>query len=118
MAKATFTNPFDVYNASETKKAFVKELNSEVEYRELTMAEADAFNKRLLKDYKGSGDPVVDIAEATKISYEKIALALVSPKMTVKDLQALPTSASKAISAIARLIDGNEAVDEEGNSED
>ena len=116
MAK-TF-NPFDAYKTEE-KKVFIEALNSEITYRELTMLEADNFNKRLLKNYDGKGDPTIDLEEATKINYEKVALALVEPKMTVKDLQGLPTSAAKAIAEIVKAIDGKEgATDDEGNSED
>ena len=116
MAK-TF-NPFDAYK-TENKTVFIEALNSDVTYRELTMLEADNFNKRLLKNYDGKGDPTIDLEEATKINYEKVALALIEPKMTVKELQALPTSASKAIAEIAKVIDGKEdTTDEEGNSED
>ncbi len=111
-------NPFDIFIIGE-KTAFIEELNTEIKYRDLTMAESDAFNKRLLKDFDGKGDPTIDLDEATKINYEKIELALIEPKMTVKDLKKLPTSASKAISAIVKAIDGKEdEIDDEGKSDD
>ena len=111
-------NPFDVFTKTE-KTTFIEALDAEIKFRDLTMAEADAFNKRLLKDYNGKGDPTIDLAEATAINYEKVALALIEPKMTVKDLKALPTSASKAIGEIIKAIDGKEeGLDEEGNSKD
>ena len=114
-------NPFDVFRKDLEKTATVEGLDGEIKYRELTMGEADAFNKRLLKDYDGKGDPSIDMNEATKIGYEKIELCMIEPKMTVKQLQKLPASASKTINAIIRLIDGNtdEVIDEEtGNSKD
>ncbi len=114
-------NPFDIFNAKEERTAFIKTLDAEITYHELTMKESDAYNKRLLKDYKGKGDPNIDLVEATKITYEKIAACLISPAMTVADLQNLGSSASKAINEIAKLIEGTteDLVDEEtGNSDD
>jgi len=113
MAKTT--NPFGIFNATEEKTAFIEALNADIKYRLLTMNEADNFNKRLLKDYKGVGEPTVDLSEASAISYEKIALCLIDPKMTVADLKALPTSASKAIGQISKVIEGS--TDDEDKSE-
>jgi len=116
MAKAF--DPFDAY-ATEERVVHIEAFNADVTVRDLTMGESDAFNKRLLKDYDGKGDPTIDLAEAAKINYEKIALAMLSPKKTVKELQAMGTSATKAIQEIIKAIDGKEdEVDDEGNSKD
>ncbi len=112
MAKST--NPFAIFNAMEEKTAHIEALNADIKYRELTMSESDAFNKRLLKDYKGVGEPTVDLSEASAISYEKIALCLIDPIMTVDDLKNLPTSAAKAIGEISKVIEGRE---DEGDEE-
>ena len=113
-------NPFDVFRKDLEKTAKIDGLEGEIKYRELTMGEADSFNKRLLKNYNGKGDPTVDMNEATKIGYEKLELCMLEPKMTVKQLQKLPTSAGKAINAIIKLIDGidDAIIDDEGNSKD
>lgn len=110
-------NPFEKYS-SVSESIFIKALDANVTVRKLTMKENDAFNRRLLKDYKGSGDTVIDIEEATQISYEKVALALIEPKMTVEDLQNLNTGSAKAISEIAKYVDGtaDTIIDKEGNS--
>lgn len=100
-------NPFDAY-AVENKTVHIEALNADVTLRELTIAESDSFNKRLLKGYTGKGEPTVDMEEATKINYEKVALAMIEPKMTVEQLQALPASAGKAIQEIVKHIDGRE----------
>ena len=51
-------NPFAIYATTE-KKAVVDSLDGyEITYRELSMAESDAFNKRLLKGYTGVGTPI------------------------------------------------------------
>ena len=114
-------NPFDNFIA-ENKKAYIKSLDYEITYRELTMAEADALNKRLLKNYDKDTGAEFDMSEATKIAYEKLETCLIDPKMTAEELQALGSSATSAINEIVRLIDGavtlEENVDTEGNSED
>ena len=109
------TNPFDAYIIEETTVTI--EGFGDIKLKALTMAQTDAFNKRLLKGYTGKGDPEIDMVEATKINYEKIEMAMVEPKMTVAQLQALPSSASKVIGEIVKHIDGREddEVEEEGN---
>lgn len=107
-------NPFLKY-AVATKTAFIEEFDSEIKYRELTMAENDAFNLRLLKNYSADNTNV-DIEEATKIAYEKIALCLIEPKVTVEDLKALGSGVSVVINKINKVISGAELeVDSEGN---
>lgn len=110
-------NPFDLFTLGE-QTAFIDALEAEVTFRSLTMSESDAFNKRLLGNYDGKGDPTIDIAEATKINYEKVALCLVSPKMSIADLKALPVTATKAISEIVKAIDGREEDDADEESKD
>ncbi len=115
MSKTTF-NPFDQYRAGVEKVAHIKAFDADITYRELTMKEADAFNKRLLKGYKGKGDPNIDMDEATKIAYEKLAMCLIEPKMTIEDLQNMGVSASPAINEIAKLLEGKqeEMIEEDG----
>ena len=113
-------NPFDQFRAGVEKKAHIKAFDYEITYRELSMREADAFNKRLLKGYKGKGDPDIDIAEATKIAYEKIAMCLIDPALTVSELGDMGVSATPAINEIAKLLEGKqeemlEEADEKGN---
>ena len=107
-------NPFSLFTLGE-QTVFIEAFQAEVTFRALTMAESDAFNKRLLGDYTGKDDATIDIAEATKINYEKVAKCLIEPKMTIEDLKALPVTASKAIAEIVKAIDGREDdKDEEG----
>lgn len=107
-------NPFLKY-AVATKTAFIEEFDSEIKYREITMAENDAFNLRLLKNYSADNSNV-DIEEATQIAYEKIALCLIEPKVTVEDLKALGSGVSVVINKINKIISGGELeLDAEGN---
>lgn len=107
----TKANPFSLFTLGE-QTVFIEALNAEVTFRSLTMSESDEFNKRLLKGYTGKGDPQVDMNEATKINYEKVAMCLISPKMSIEDLKALPVTANKAIGEIAKAIDGRTDEDE------
>lgn len=113
MAKP-FINPFDVYLTTE-RVVHIKALNADVKLRDLTMAESDAFNKRLLNGYTGKGEPTIDMEQATLINYEKVATALIEPPMTVEQLQALGIKAAVAIAEIIKAIDGREDEDAEGN---
>ena len=112
---ATKTNPFAKFAVGE-KKAHIKSLDAEITYRPLTMVEADTFNSRLIKDYDDEGKVSFDYDEATEIKYEKVALCLIEPKMTVEDLKALGGGALEAITEINNLIDGVEEKKEEKKS--
>ena len=120
MAKK-FENAFAMFNATETKTAKIEALGgAEIEYRELTMAEQDAFSKRIVKSYGADGkSPEIDFEEANKIKYEKAALVLITPAMTVDDLMGLPASAADAINEINALVDpevnSSDEMDKEGN---
>jgi hypothetical protein len=73
----------------------------------------------MVKDYNpASGeDPTIDIAEATAIKYEKVALMLVEPEMTADQLRDLPLGANDAIDEILDLLKDEEEslLDAEGN---
>ncbi len=115
---ANVENPFDIFTKKTIKKAKIKALgNVEVKYRDLTMAEADAFSKRLVKDYGIDGStPSIDFDEANEIKYEKAALILVEPKVTVEYLKSLPSAAMKAVAEINALIENEDVgLDDEGN---
>ena len=114
---ANKANVFAQFQGHPPKTATIKALDgAEITYRSLTMAESDAFQKRSVNGFDSEGKPDINFDELTKIRYEKIALGLIEPKMTVKDLADLDASAAKALSEIEALISGNEeVVDEEGN---
>ena len=120
MAKTDFSNAFAKFANHEVKVAVIKALdNAEIKYRELTMAESDAFTKRLIKDFGKDGkDAEIDFNEANEIKYEKVATMLVEPKMTIEDLKALPASAIGAINEINALGEAQPETDAEGNSKD
>jgi len=118
MAKEKYTNPFTIF-VTGTQKANIKALNgAEIEYRELTLSENDAFTKRMIKDEMGEdGKPQFDIDEASAIKYEKVSAMLVKPEMSVEELKALPASAGAVIEEILGLVGEGDETDEEGNSD-
>ena len=115
------TNPFLAFMGVDKKKAKIKALgDSEITYRELTLAEQDEFTKRIIKDFgKDGSEATVNLEEASKIKYEKLALVLIDPKMTVDELKSMHgKGASEAIAEILSLIEGDEDdSEEEGNEE-
>ena len=120
MAKAV-NNPFSKFTEHTTLTATIKALGADIKYRELTMDEADQFNIRLMGEERGIGqERSFNMKDATEIAYEKIALCLIEPAMSIDDLKALPASASAAINEISKLIEGqvDEMSDKEGNYED
>ena len=121
MAKTDFSQAFAKFANNEVKTAKIKALdNAEIKYRELTMAENDAFTNRLIKDVTKDGEAEIDFKEANEIKYEKAAMILVEPTMTVKELKALPASTSEAINEINALVEAqkDDIAGSEGNSED
>ena len=118
MAKTDFSNAFAKFANHEVKVATIKALDdAEIKYRELTMAENDAFTKRLIKDFGKDGkDAEIDFNEANEIKYDKVALMLVDPALTVDELKALPSSAIDAINEINALGETDTGVDDKGNS--
>jgi len=105
-------NVFAKFAGVKEKKAKIKALDgAEVTYRELTMVESDGFNRRMVKEYDSDGKPVFDFNAATEIKYEKVALALIDPKVTVDELKAMSSDAATAIVEIMNLIDDTDEND-------
>ncbi len=101
------------------KKAVIKALdNAEITYRELTLHESDNLTIGLMDMNKldAQGQPTVDVVKASRMKYEKVAMMVVEPAVTVEELYALPASKRGAIDEILALAgDEDEAVDTEGN---
>lgn len=98
-------NIFDKF-VTGTKKVKIKALdNAEIEIRELTVAEGNDFYQRLVKGVKEDGSADIDFNSMMEIRLEKVALALVEPKMTVDELKALSSKANEALTEISDAID-------------
>lgn len=91
---------------SETKVVKVKALGGEeVTIREMSYKESVDFSKRLFKGMGDDGQPIFEPSEFLSIKAEKVASCMVEPKMSIKELLALPASAGEAINEIAEAID-------------
>ena len=116
----TLMNPFDAFKGLAAHKAKIEALDGfEITYRKLTRAEADAFNDKIVKEYDKDGKPVIDMEAITAVVYEKIALCLIDPVMTVEDLQSLEADSDSAMGEIVKLLEKQpEKVDDKGNQKD
>jgi hypothetical protein len=117
MAKENLANVFAQFAGHEPKTAKIKALdNAEIKYRTLTMKEADDFQKKTIKGFDSDGKPQFDFDAIGDIRNEKISLCLLEPKMTIKELEALSSEASKALIEIEALVSGTvDMIDDEGN---
>ncbi len=108
------TNPFDKFTNVGTSKVFIKSLDYEIEYRPLTMAEDDAFNLRLLKGATQTNKQM-NMEEASEIKYEKLALMLVDPVVTVEQLKGLQNAGKVIVEILKEIEPEDDLIDNEGN---
>lgn len=100
------SNIFAKYQTN-TKVIKVKALdNAEVTIRELTVNESNNFYKRLVLEPKADGSMNFNYKEVFDIKVEKVASAMVEPKMTAEELYLLSEGATEAINEISDAIDG------------
>jgi len=99
------SNPFNKFSLK-TKKIKVPALdNAEVEIQEFTVAKSAEYYKRLFSLQNVDGDMKLNPEELFKVKIEKIAECMISPKMTVEELDKLGASANEAIGFISDEID-------------
>ncbi len=113
-------NPFDAFKGLASHTAKIKSLDDfEITYRKLTRKEADDFNDKIVKEYDDNGKAKIDMKAISTVVYEKIALCLIDPVMTVKDLQGLEADSNEPMAEIAKLLEKQpDKVDDEGNQDD
>tara|TARA_R110000772_G_scaffold5454_1_gene19457 strand:- start:11608 stop:11958 length:351 start_codon:yes stop_codon:yes gene_type:complete len=116
MAKTGLDNVFAQFAGHTEETAMIKALGAEIKYRTLTMKESDDFQKKTVKGFDSDGKPDFNFDAIAQLRNEKIALCMIEPKMTVKELEQLSAGASSALIEIESLITGTAGViDEEGN---
>ncbi len=108
-------NPFAKFNVAGTRKAYIKSLDYEIEYRPLTMEDDDEYSLRLVVE-NADGSRSMNYEEATDIKYEKVSKVLVDPPMTVEQLRVLSSDADAVMVEILKLIEPKVPVDDQGNS--
>lgn len=118
-AKKTYNDAFAKFTNSNNQTVFIPALDGEVVFRALTMEESDGFNERLIDGYDDNGKAQFNYSEANLIKYEKAALCLIEPKVTIEELKAYPSDFIHVISEINVAIDGgklgDDAETDEGN---
>lgn len=97
---------FDKFK-TQTKKVAIKALdNQEVTIRELTVQESNDFYKKIVGEPKADGSMQFNYKEIFTIKLEKVACAMVEPKMSLDELKALSEGATEAINEISEAIEG------------
>ena len=100
MVNETKLNPFERFSVK-TKKLKIDALGgAEVVVKDLTIAEINEINSKVVGDVGKDGVPVMDIKKATILKYEKVSKMLVEPKIAVDDLLKLSGDAVKAVDEI------------------
>jgi hypothetical protein len=98
-------NIFDKFKVN-TKKVKIDALDgAEITIQELTVAQSTEFQKRVISGIDGDGKAELNYDELADIKLEKVALAMVEPKLTLEELKALSSTANKAIDEISDAID-------------
>jgi len=97
-------NVFSKY-LDNTKVHKIKALGAEVTLRDLTLKEIKDVANSMIKGTDSKGNPEIDYEKANESKLLKISMALVEPKMTVPELEALGRGASDAIDEIFAIVD-------------
>jgi len=96
---------FDKFK-TQTKVVKIKALdNQEITIRELTVQESNDFYKKLVGEPKPDGGLNFNYKEVFSIKLEKVAVAMVEPKVTMDELRELSEGATEAINEIAEAIE-------------
>ncbi len=78
---------------------------AEVQLKSLTIKEIKTIAKDMIKGSDKNGEPIIDYEKAGDSQLKKISLALVEPKMTMAELEALSNSAKDALDEILAIVD-------------
>ena len=97
-------NPFDQY-VIEAKEYEIKSLGATVTLRKLTLSQSEEFMDKSVKGLDKDDNPIIDMAGIRESNYAKVSLALVDPKMTIKQLKGLGSDAKDVMVEILDIID-------------
>ena len=98
-------NLFDKFKL-QTKTVNIEALDgAEVTIQELTVSQSSDFYQRMVSGVGEDGKVQIDYSAIPDIKLDKVATAMIEPKMTVDELKELSSSASLAIDEIAGAID-------------
>jgi len=107
-------NPFDQYLIT-PKEYEIKSLGATVTLRKLSLEQSQSFLDKSVKGMDKDDNPIIDLAGIREGNFEKVSLALVEPKMTIKQLKSLGSGAKDVMAELLDIIDPMPKV-EEGKS--
>jgi len=107
------SNVFEKFGQHESTH-FIKSLGAEVTIRKLTLKESEEFMDRMYKGEDSAGEAIIDMTNMSAIILEKVCLALIEPKVTVEEFQAMDADVTAVVMEIHKLIDKSGELDEEG----
>ena len=99
------SNPFNQFAGTETKHKIASLQGAEVTLRTLSLAESAEIDAILYSQGFGEdGKPILSIESINKAKIVRVSKALVSPKMSVKELESLSISSLDAINEIVDIL--------------
>ncbi len=99
------SNIFDQFLPKEQTYKLESLAGAEVILRKLSYGEAQKIGNESIKGIDKNGDPIIDFEEAQRAKFKKISAALVDPKMTIKQLEALSDEAEGVIDELFKIVD-------------
>ncbi len=76
-----------------------------IQIKKLSYGQSQTISNASIKNISSDGTPEIDFEEAQRSKFKKISAALVEPKMTVKQLEALSEEADDIIDEIFAIVD-------------
>ncbi len=76
-----------------------------VKLKKLSYGQSQAISNESIAGMDSEGNPEINFKEAQRSKFKKISAALVEPKMTIKQLEALSDAADDVIEEIFALVD-------------
>ena len=97
-------NPFDQFLIT-PKEYEIKSLGATVTLRKLSLEQSQSFLDKSVKGMDKDDNPIIDLAGIRESNFEKVSLALMDPKMTVKQLKSLGSGAKEVMTELLDIID-------------
>ncbi len=99
------SNIFDQFLPKEKTYKLESLGGQEVIIRKLSYGESQKIGNASIKGIDKDGNPQIDFKEAQRAKFKKISAALVDPKMTVGQLEALSEDAEPVIDELFKIVD-------------
>jgi len=98
-------NPFNIFAGQETKHKIAALQGAEVTLKTLSIAESAEVEALVYsKGFGEDGKPIIDIPSINQAKLMRVSKALVNPKMSVKELEALGVGSMEAIDELIEIM--------------